>query len=76
MTDLGMPALIEPPGPEGGPILNMHLSGGVYFTLPEHRIFLLDAYRERLTHFHFHDAKGKKNHLPLGAGSGGEKPSE
>lgn len=124
------------------PILNMHLSRGVYFTLPEHKVFLFDVYRERylddmrifrdqceaeiggenvkiciensdgftdfhmeaidlllespvfgltydighnhgiggtdepvilerqerLTHFHFHDAKGKKNHLPLGAG--------
>lgn len=124
------------------PILNMHLSKGVYFTLPEHKVYLFDVYRERylhdiktfrdqceaengdgnvmiciensdgftdfhvqaaglllespmfgltydighdhsiggkdgpmilqrqerLTHFHFHDAKGKKNHLPLGAG--------
>lgn len=124
------------------PILNMHLSRGVYFTLPERKVFLFDVYRERylndmrifrdrceaeadgenvriciencdgftdfqmeainlllespvfgltydighnhsiggrdepvilkrqerLTHFHFHDAKGKKNHLPLGAG--------
>ena len=24
--------------------------------------------RTRLVHFHFHDAQGKKNHLPLGAG--------
>ena len=24
--------------------------------------------QERLTHFHFHDARGKKNHLPLGVG--------
>ena len=126
----------------GMPILNMHLSRGVYFTLPERKVFLFDVYRERylddmrifreqceaeiggknvkicvensdgftdfhleaidlllespvfgltydighnhgiggtdepvilkrrerLTHFHFHDAKGKKNHLPLGAG--------
>lgn len=124
------------------PILNMHLSRGVYFTLPERKVFLFDVYRERylddmrifreqceaeiggekvriciensdgftdfqveaidlllespvfgltydighnygiggadeavilrrrkrLAHFHFHDAKGKKNHLPLGAG--------
>lgn len=124
------------------PILNMHLSGGVYFTLPEYRVFLFDVYRERyledmrlfrdqcaaeigeepvriciensggftdfqveaidlllespvfgltydighnhsiggtdepailkrqerLAHFHFHDAKGKKNHLPFGTG--------
>lgn len=124
------------------PILNMHLSGGVYFTLPEKKVFLFDVYRERylenmrlfrdrcaaeigedpiriciensggftdfhmeaidlllespvfgltydighnysiggtdepailkrqerLTHFHFHDAQGKKNHLPLGTG--------
>ena len=124
------------------PVLNMHLSRGVYFTMPEKRIFLFDVYRERylagmtafrerceaaigdtdiriciensdgyigfqmealdmllespafaltydighnhgigggdeaiilrrkdkLTHFHFHDAVGKKNHLPLGTG--------
>ena len=124
------------------PVLNMHLSRGVYFTMPDRRIFLFDTYRdrylesmrrfrdrceaeiggenvkiciensdgftdfhrealdlllespvfaltydighnhsiggtdepvilerqERLTHFHFHDAIGKKNHLPLGAG--------
>lgn len=124
------------------PVLNMHLSRGVYFTMPDRRIFLFDAYREqylesmrrfrdrceaeiggeniriciensggytdfhveamdlllespvfaltydighdhsiggrdaniilkrrnRLSHFHFHDAKGKKNHLPLGTG--------
>ena len=24
--------------------------------------------REKLVHFHFHDAQGKKNHLPLGTG--------
>lgn len=24
--------------------------------------------RERLCHFHIHDATGKKNHLPLGTG--------
>ena len=124
------------------PVLNMHLSRGVYFTMPEKKIFLFDVYRERylenmtafrdrceaaiggadmkicienssgytdfqiqaldlllespvfaltydighnhslggsdepiilqreerLTHFHFHDARGKKNHLPLGTG--------
>lgn len=124
------------------PVLNMHLSRGVYFTMPENKIFLFDACRERylaamrnfrdrceeaigpaavkicvenssgftdfhmealalllespvfaltfdighdhgiggrdeavilrrrerLSHFHFHDALGKKNHLPLGAG--------
>ena len=124
------------------PVLNMHLSRGVYFTMPDRRIFLFDTYRdrylasmrsfrdrceeeiggenikiciensdgftdfhqeaidlllespvfaltydighnhsiggtdepvvlarqERLTHFHFHDAKGKRNHLPLGTG--------
>lgn len=124
------------------PVLNMHLSRGVYFTLPEKKVFLFDVYREqylegmrifrdrcekaigepdvricvensdgftdfqlealdlllespvfsltfdighnhaiggvdephilarrsRLTHFHFHDARGKKNHLPLGTG--------
>lgn len=124
------------------PILNMHLSKGVYFTLPDRKIFLFDQYRERylsdlrtfrdrceaavgaadvkicvensdgftdfqlealdlllespvfaltfdighnhsiggtdeppilerrtrLVHFHFHDAQGKKNHLPLGTG--------
>lgn len=124
------------------PVLNMHLSRGVYFTMPEKKIFLFDVYRdrylssmkafrdrceaeigpagimicvensdgftdfqtealdlllespvfaltfdighnhgiggrdeavilqrrERLCHFHFHDATGKKNHLPLGTG--------
>ncbi len=124
------------------PILNMHLSRGVYFTLPDQKVFLFDAYRERylsdicrfrdrceaamdgapvklcienssgftdfqtqaidllleaphfaltfdvghnhsigggdepvilrrrqrLTHFHLHDAAGRKNHLPLGTG--------
>lgn len=124
------------------PVLNMHLSRGVYFTMPEQRVFLFDQYRERylaemrsfrdqcaaavgdadiricvensggftdfqlealdlllespvfsltfdighnhaiggadaphilarrarLAHFHFHDAQGKKNHLPLGTG--------
>lgn len=124
------------------PVLNMHLSRGVYFTLPDRKVFLFDQYRERyledmrtfreqceaevggsalkicientdgftdfhiqavdlllespvfsltfdighnhaiggadaphilarrhrLAHFHFHDAQGKKNHLPLGTG--------
>lgn len=124
------------------PVLNMHLSRGVYFTMPDSRFFLFDIYRdryladmrsfrdgceakigganikicvensdgftdfqveaidlllespvfaltydighnysiggvdepiiskrqERLAHFHFHDAVGKKNHLPLGTG--------
>lgn len=124
------------------PVLNMHLSPGVYFTLPDRRVYLFDEYREKylqsirrfreeceksiggsgikvcvencgkytdfqvqaldlllespvfgltfdighdhcigganepflldrqekLCHFHFHDALGKKNHLPLGAG--------
>lgn len=124
------------------PVLNMHLSRGVYFTLPERKIFLFHVYRERyladmrsfrdrcekaigeadvkiclencggftdfqlealdlllespafsltfdighnhaaggsdeprilarrirLAHFHFHDARGKKDHLPLGSG--------
>lgn len=124
------------------PVLNMHLSKGVYFTMPEKKVFLYDVYRERyladmaafrdrceaaaggadlkiciensdgytgfqmraldlllessvfaltydighdhslggsdgpvilqrrerLAHFHFHDAKEKKNHLPLGTG--------
>ena len=124
------------------PVLNMHLSRGVYFTMPEKKIFLFDVHRERylagmaafrerceaaiggsdvkicvenssgytdfqvealdmllespafaltydighdhgigdadgpvilqreerLVHFHFHDARGKKNHLPLGTG--------
>ncbi len=124
------------------PVLNMHLSKGVYFTLPDRRVYLFDAYRERylasvaafrklceeaiggaritvcvencdgytdfqkeameillespvfgltfdighdhgcggvdeqfilahksrLVHMHMHDALGKKNHLPLGAG--------
>ena len=126
----------------GIPVLNMHLSRGVYFTMPEKKIFLFDLYRERyladmaafrdrcasaiggadiricvensdgytgfqvqaldlllespvfaltydighdhslggsdgpvimrrrerLAHFHFHDAQGRKNHLPLGSG--------
>lgn len=124
------------------PVLNMHLSEGVYFTLPDRKIFLYEQYREqylqsirlfretcennigasnlkicienssgytdfqllaldlllestvfaltfdighdycinhkdepiiisrrdRLHHFHFHDATAGKNHLPLGAG--------
>ena len=28
------------------PVLNMHLSNGVHFTLPEKKVFLFDAYRE------------------------------
>lgn len=31
----------------GIPVLNMHLSRGVYFTLPEGRIYLFSEYRER-----------------------------
>jgi len=124
------------------PVLNMHLSRGVYFTMPEKKVFLFDVYREqylesmaafrdqceaaiggadvkicienssgypdfqiqaldlllespafaltydighdhavdgrdgpiilqceeRLTHFHFHDVRGGKSHLPLGTG--------
>ena len=124
------------------PVLNMHLSRGVYFTMPDQKVFLFDVYRERylkdmelfrdrcqaavrntditicvenssgftgfqlealdlllespafaltfdighnhaaggadeahilarrerLRHFHFHDAAGKRDHLPLGAG--------
>ena len=124
------------------PILNMHLPRGVYFTLPDKKVFLFDRFRgaylaglaafrekcgaavsgadvricientdgfldfqaeaidlllqspvfgltwdighshsagyrdeafllrrrERLLHFHVHDGKGPKNHLPLGAG--------
>lgn len=124
------------------PVLNMHLLQGVYFTLPEKRVYLYDMYREhflgrlreaiarceeaaegeitlcientgvfdlpflqealnlflqsplfgltfdvghnhsagdvdrsfilehknRLRHFHIHDAVGGKNHLPLGTG--------
>lgn len=130
------------------PVLNMHLSEGVYFTLPDRKIFLYEQYREqylqsirlfretcensigpsnlkicienssgytdfqllaldlllestvfaltfdighdycinhkdepiiisrrdRLHHFHFHDATAGKNHLPLGAG--GNRPAE
>lgn len=29
------------------PVLNMHLSKGVYFTLPDRKVFLFDVYRER-----------------------------
>ena len=124
------------------PVLNMHLAKGVYFTLPDRRVYLFDEYKERylagvaafrelceeaaggagitvclencdgytdfqrealelllrspvfgltfdighdhgcggtdetfivehksrLVHMHMHDALGKKNHLPLGAG--------
>ena len=124
------------------PVLNMHLSQGVYFTLPNKRVYLFDEYSrqylqslllfreecersmgsggiricvenssgytdfqrqaldlllespvfaltfdighnhcvgggdepvilqhmDRLCHFHFHDALGKKDHLPLGTG--------
>lgn len=28
------------------PVLNMHLSAGVYFTLPEEKVYLFDRYRE------------------------------
>lgn len=126
----------------GIPVLNMHLSKGVYFVMPEKKAFLFDVYREeylksmtafrekcgeavggadvkicventsgytdfqiealdillespvfaltydighdygaggrdepvilqrkeKLLHFHFHDAQGEKIHLPLGAG--------
>lgn len=31
----------------GCPVLNMHLARGVYFTLPERRIYLYDQYREQ-----------------------------
>ena len=31
----------------GAPVLNMHLSSGVYFTLPGGRVYLFDEYRER-----------------------------
>lgn len=35
------------------PMLNMHLSAGVYFTLPEQRVYLFDVYREMyLTSIH------------------------
>lgn len=125
------------------PVLNLHMSEGVYFTLPTKKVYLFDAYREyylnellnfrnlcekaignvgmklcientgweeknfltegietlllsdvfaltldtghdhsdggfdglfitnhcnKLSHMHVHDALGKKNHLPLGAG--------
>lgn len=126
----------------GAPVINMHLNRGVYFSLPEEKVFLFERYsefflermrllkavceaevgagnlricientngyldfqkeavglllesdvfaltwdvghshgvdmddegfmlsrRNRLAHFHIHDAKGKKNHLPLGTG--------
>lgn len=124
------------------PVLNMHLATGVYFTLPDRKVFLFEEYNDRyldsirrfreqceenigtsavkiclencggytpfqmralellldspvfgltfdighdhsagnadepailgrkdkLFHFHFHDAEGRKNHLPLGTG--------
>ena len=31
----------------GVPVLNMHLAKGVYFTLPERKVYLFDQYRER-----------------------------
>lgn len=31
----------------GAPVLNMHLPRGVYFTLPDRKVFLFDEYRER-----------------------------
>lgn len=126
----------------GIPVINMHLAQGVYFTLPDRKVYLYELYREpffrrlnevikrfedaadnetticientgsfnvpflqdalekfltsklfgltfdighdhsagnadkpfilshqdRLRHFHIHDAFGRKNHLPLGAG--------
>ena len=44
------------------PVLNMHMSNGVYFTLPNETVFLFNQY------MHVHDAKGSRNHLPLGTG--------
>lgn len=32
------------------PIINMHLSKGVYFTLPERKMYLFDVYREHYLH--------------------------
>lgn len=31
----------------GAPVINMHLPRGVYFTLPEKRVYLFDVYREQ-----------------------------
>ena len=31
----------------GAPVLNMHLSGGVYFTLPDRKVYLFDVYCDR-----------------------------
>ena len=33
-------------GQLGAPVLNMHLSRGVYFTLPDRRVYLFEQYRE------------------------------
>jgi len=30
----------------GAPLVNMHMSKGVYFTLPDRKVFLFDRYRE------------------------------
>lgn len=32
------------------PVLNMHLSNGVYFTLPNRKVYLFDQYREEYLH--------------------------
>ena len=34
-------------GELGVPVLNMHLSRGVYFTLPDRKVYLFDEYREQ-----------------------------
>lgn len=34
-------------GQLGSPVLNMHLSNGVYFTLPDRKVFLFEQYREQ-----------------------------
>ncbi|HEY5466064.1 MAG TPA: sugar phosphate isomerase/epimerase family protein [Clostridia bacterium] len=31
----------------GIPILNLHLSGGVYFSLPDHKVYLFEKFRDR-----------------------------
>lgn len=34
----------------GAPVLNMHLSRGIYFTMPDRKIFLFDKYSEQYLH--------------------------
>jgi hypothetical protein len=58
---LGMPALVELDSIDA---LVVHMQPGVYFTLPDGRVWV----NERLP-LHLHDSDGTRNHLPLFDGS-------